>query len=268
MSEADGTWVYAVVSPGDAGSLAAIQLDRIRGVMGEPVRTLAGGMVTAIVGTVDLNLFGEEPLRRKLADLAWLETAARAHHQVIAAAADAGPTLPWRFATVYHGDKRVTELLEERGPQFAATLRQLAGSTEWGVKGYLMDQPSPPVTPPPSAGSPGTAYLMRRRTRLSARDDHQRQAQRDADEIYSALSRLSDTALLYAPQDQRLSGRSEVMVLNAAYLVPHAHAESFAAAVSDLAGRCPAVQLEVTGPWPPYSFIEPDRLAGAQEAAP
>jgi Gas vesicle synthesis protein GvpL/GvpF len=267
MSDADGTWVYAVVSPDDAGALAAIQPDGIRGVVGEPVRTLNGAMATAIVGTVDLNQFGEEPLRQRLADLAWLETAARAHHQVIAAAAESGPTLPWRFATVYQGDERVTELLEQRGPQFAATLRRLAGRSEWGVKGYLVDQPSPPVAPPPAAGSPGTAYLMQRRTLLLGQEDHQRRVQRDADEIYAALSRLADSALLYAAQDQRLSNRSEMMVLNAACLIPRAHAEGFEAAVTDLADRYPGVRLEVTGPWPPYSFVEPDRPAGAREAA-
>lgn len=268
MSGADGTWVYAVVSPGEAGSALGLRLSGVRGVTDEPVRTLNGGMVTAIVGTVDLDEFGEEPLRGKLENLAWLAEAARAHHRVIAVAADTGPTLPWRFATVYHGDERVTELLEERGPEFAATLRRLAGSSEWGVKGYLPDgRPDPSATPVAAAGSSGTAYLMQRRTMLRDRDDRQRRARQDAEEIFAVLSRLSESALRYAPQDQRLSGRSETMVLNAACLIPHERSEGFAAAVTDLADRYPGVRLEVTGPWPPYSFIEADHLAGTREAA-
>lgn len=264
MSDADGTWVYAVVPPDRAG----IHLNGIRGVMGEPVRALAGELVAAIVGTVDLGQCGEEPLRRKLEDLAWLETAVRAHHQVVAVVADAGPALPWRFAAVYHGDERVAGLLAESGPRFMAILRRVAGSAEWGVKGYLADPPSPPVTRVPAAESAGTSYLMQRRAVLRGRDDHQRWARREADDIYAELSRLSDSALLYAPQDQRLSGHSEAMVLNAACLVPHARAESFAAAVTDLADRHSRVRLEVTGPWPPYSFVEPDRGTGTREEPP
>jgi hypothetical protein len=44
------------------------------------------------------------------------------------------------------------------------------------------------------------------------------------------------------------------MILNAAYLLDSARREDFAAAVTALAGRHPGVRLELTGPWPPYSF--------------
>jgi Gas vesicle synthesis protein GvpL/GvpF len=57
-------------------------------------------------------------------------------------------------------------------------------------------------------------------------------------------------------------------VLNASYLVPHSRGDDFAAAVAELADEYPVLQLELTGPWPPYSFIEPDRPAGSPEAGP
>jgi hypothetical protein len=49
------------------------------------------------------------------------------------------------------------------------------------------------------------------------------------------------------------------MVLNAAYLVPAEGVAAFRAIVDDLAGRNEAdeVELELTGPWPPYHFVEP-----------
>jgi hypothetical protein len=44
------------------------------------------------------------------------------------------------------------------------------------------------------------------------------------------------------------------MLLNAAYLVDEQRDEDLTAAVRALAAKHPAVRLELTGPWPPYSF--------------
>jgi hypothetical protein len=41
------------------------------------------GHVAALVGTVPETDFGEDPLKQHLEDLRWLESAARAHHEVI-----------------------------------------------------------------------------------------------------------------------------------------------------------------------------------------
>ena len=44
------------------------------------------------------------------------------------------------------------------------------------------------------------------------------------------------------------------MILNASYLLDDERADGFAAEVADLAERHPAIRVEMTGPWPPYSF--------------
>ena len=63
---------------------------------------------------------------------------------------------------------------------------------------------------------------------------------------------------LHPPQSAQLSGRSESMVLNAAYLLDDDRAAGFAAAVEALSDRHPRLRLELTGPWPPYSFTAQD----------
>lgn len=52
------------------------------------------------------------------------------------------------------------------------------------------------------------------------------------------------------------------MVLNNSYLVPDGLTEEFTALVATLGERCPAVTLEVSGPWPPYSFTGPPKAEG------
>jgi hypothetical protein len=49
------------------------------------------------------------------------------------------------------------------------------------------------------------------------------------------------------------------MILNGAYLVPRAEATAFARLVEEQQRRHAGLELEVTGPWPPYNFAS---LAG------
>src|SRR5690349_13812840 len=118
MSSDDvAVWLYAVIR-GEA-------VDRIGGLLGvdgETVRRVDGNDLSAIVGTVHLEEFGEEALRRNLENLDWLAVKARAHDAVISAIARSGPVLPVRMATVYLDDERVEELLTTRCQDFIAAL--------------------------------------------------------------------------------------------------------------------------------------------------
>jgi hypothetical protein len=73
---------------------------------------------------------------------------------------------------------------------------------------------------------------------------------------HERLLELSIAGTVSRPHTRELTGRSEEMFLNAAYLVP-ADDESLREEVAAL-GRAYAplaLTLDVTGPWPPYSFV-------------
>jgi hypothetical protein len=226
----------------------------VTGVDREPVRAIEMGGLVAVVGTVHLDEFGEEPLRRKLDDLDSLEAIARAHHDVVAFTARSAPAVPMRLATVYRDDARVAEMLAERHDDVLLVLKQLAGRTEWGVKAYATNAAAAPAEAEATSARPGTAYLLRRRAQLSATDSARREMVRSVQDVHETLSGLAVAARLHAPQDPRLSGEAGRMLLNGAYLVDDEVAERFAAQVRDLSDRHPAVRLELTGPWPAYSF--------------
>ena len=72
------------------------------------------------------------------------------------------------------------------------------------------------------------------------------------------LSEHAAAAVLSRPHDRRLAGRDETMVLNASYLVPDERLDEFRGLVADLEGRYreAGLELELTGPWPPYHFVD------------
>ncbi|MFF0249239.1 GvpL/GvpF family gas vesicle protein [Streptosporangium sandarakinum] len=259
-----GTYVYAITRDKDAPGSAGLT-----GVAGTPVRTVADAGLVAYVSTVPLDRFGEEPLRRSLEDLDWVSEMARAHHRVVEAVAGTAPTAPVRLVTVYGGDEQVRELLRDRRKDFTALLSQVAGRSEWGVKAYARRETAPPpgeeatgATGAAGSDSPGIAYLKRRRASLRGREDAWRVAADQAEHVHTALSAVSVANRRHRAQDPSLSGREEAMVLNGAYLVDDDRGGEFAAVVDSLRGQ--GADIELTGPWAPYSFTALD--LGAADA--
>ncbi|MEV0129376.1 GvpL/GvpF family gas vesicle protein [Dactylosporangium sp. NPDC050688] len=225
----------------------------VAGIGDAPVRAVRAAGLCAYVSPAPTGVSGAGELRAHLEDPAWVARTAFEHHRVVAELAAAGPVVPAGLATVYRDDTRLAATLERYATGLTGALDRVAGRTEWGVKGYVRRGPAP--EPATTAGGSGTAYLERRRAELTAREHRHDDAVRDADAVHAALARRADAAHLHAPQDRRLTGEPEVMVLNGAYLVQDAQAEAFAAAVRTLGATYPGITLRLTGPWPPYSFV-------------
>lgn len=251
MSE-KGVWLYAV-----AAEPPATDLSQLSGVSGTAVRAIGAAGLTAVASDVPLDEFGESALRANLEDLAWLEAAATAHHGVIAMLANDLPVVPMRLATVYSSEANVRGMLGDRGDDLREVLRRTSGRREWGIKAYAA-QERDQAGGNRAASSSGAEYLQRRRDQLSAEKDIRRAALSSAELIHSALSSLAVAAALHPPQAPQLSGTKAAMVLNAAYLLDEAGDDAFCRTVDQLAKQHPAVQLQVNGPWPPYSFAALD----------
>lgn len=259
MAESSVVWLYAVLP-----AMPVSREDRPgAGVAGAPVRQIAGPGLTALVSDVPLSEFGAHALRANMEDLDWLEATARAHHQVIETAAALGPVVPMRLATVYSDDGGVLAMLSSHAEVLRACMARISGRLEWGVKAFAEPAGRPA---PAGAGSDGAvsgaAYLARRRSALNDAEDLRRASADEADSVHAHLSRLAVAAGLHPPQDPQLSGHRAPMVLNGMYLVDEADAGRFETAVHQVGREHPAIRLELTGPWPPYSFAAVDTGSG------
>lgn len=247
MSE-HSVYLYAIGEAAIADSLGDIE-----GVDEVLVRTVVEGPLAAIVASVDRERFSEQTIRSHLEDLDWLEKLARTHHEVVDRIAQTHSIAPVRMATVYHEDSGVSELLRQRRDELTETLDRIRGRSEWGVKGYAAPEvAAADDSPAVPENKPGTSYLMRRRTERSRVAHHRERVVEAADKLHHELAGFAVDHRLYPPQDPRLTGRRDEMVLNAAYLVDDAGAERLAQLVTAANGD--ELRLELTGPWAPYSF--------------
>ena len=260
------TWVYAITD-----RLVPEQLNGLIGVGGERVRAVSEAGLTAVVGSVDAEVFGEQARTTLLSDLASIERLGRVHHQVIACVAAENPVLPLRLATVYPSDQTVLARLRHSSAEFAVMLESFRGTEEWGVKVYVGadaeargDQavPGEAVTAAGEAQTSPEDGLASTADELSVPEDASgepvpgRDAEVRAEMIDRTLSGMAVATRRQAAAEPSRDGPENWLVLNAAYLLNSDRAGEFAAVARALAGTHTGMRADLTGPWPPYSFAD------------
>jgi len=237
-------WVYAV-----AAGLGTDQLNGLTGVAGEPVRVVTEAGLAAVVGSVSGAVFGEMSLTSLLTDLTAIELTGRAHHEVIAAAAARGPVVPLRLAATYPDDATVRLLLAERNAELTEMLNAFTGMQEWGVKVY--------VAPWAEAGEDGwPSGAARAPDHAPGLEWRWVTAEAWVEKIGQALNTMAVATRRHPAPDPRLVDQAGWMALNGAYLVSSERSAEFAEIAKALTAEHDALQADVTGPWPPYSFAD------------
>lgn len=252
-------YVYGVVAAGDAIEPA---LPGIAGA-GE-VTTVSRGDVAALVSPVPLAQFDEQPLREHLADPVWLERTARGHEAVLDAVGARHTVVPMRLCSIYRDESGIRTMLERESEGLRGTLERLDGRSEWGVKVFRIgaarvehDPVASSVTPSDKADA-GAAYMEGRRREQQQRRDGAHRLEETLALIHERLCARAGEGLVLSPQRPEVSGHAGEMMLNGAYLVDDTAREDFAAEVAELGRELASLGLELerTGPWPAYNFVD------------
>ncbi|MGW0229414.1 GvpL/GvpF family gas vesicle protein [Actinopolymorpha singaporensis] len=254
---ARGLYLFAIV-----GS-TAVDLSGLPGIVGgSSPRLVAHGDLAAVVADVLLSAL--DVREEEVTEDGPLARMAMDHDTVIRAVFDQTPALPLRLATVVGDEDAVRRLLEERSAEIRDLLARLADHQEWGVRLRREAGKSDPNAERERdrAGRPsGRAYLQARREALRASQEQRHAVRQAGDEVYRALAEHASDATRLS------SGGGAVLLLNATYLVPTSATDTFRGVVEKYATELQAggVQVELTGPWPPYSFAQV--TIGSQAAA-
>jgi hypothetical protein len=249
---AQARYLFAVARGLEKSALVATP-----GLRGAPLEIIEHRELQAVVCAVDLDEFGEDKLAHNLEDLGWLEEVARCHHNVVYVVASAGTVAPMRLVTICSDDESVRARIEDVYDDLSHALSRVQGRSEWSVKVYAPRQQTlaPDETERPASGA---AYLQRKREQAAQRRTSGERSIQVAEEINQALTESVTASRMLPPQDPRLTGREDMMILNGAYLVPNEDGEGFRNLVERLTDLHPALQIELMGPWPPYSFATLD----------
>ena len=206
----------------------------------------------AVTSRVALAEFGQAALAQRAKDTQWLEQKVRAHDQLLKAALASGPVVPFRFCTIVRSEEDVRQVLERHHDRIREALARLTGKKEWGVKVLLREGAEAPRNDVPS----GRWYLERKQNAARREAENRQHADERARKCHEQLASAADVSALL-PASQRAGERA---VLNAAYLVLDAGERKFHALIAAMDERLEpdGLTLEVTGPWPPYNFVNLD----------
>jgi hypothetical protein len=250
-----GCYLYAVVDGDGTGAG-----EGAGGVSSDGrVRLVPVDGLTAVVSDVDLEWLSGLSAATDIDESSPLTHAVCAHDAVVDAAFRAGAVVPMRFGTVLTDDTAAAALVRRHAPTLRAELSRLSGVREWGVKLVAVAHDNEDAAPDDEPVASGRDYLLTR-----SRDRASRAAAdaRLRDAVALVQHSLAGVALEVVAGPTRHDA-SMHLLLNESYLVPTSDEQRFLDACDELAGRAAdaGLQLERTGPWPPYHFVRID-LAG------
>jgi hypothetical protein len=172
------------------------------------------------------------------------------HEGVVEEVMGSRPILPVRFNTLFRSEESVIALLEERAEAFRSALERVAGKVEMGLR-VLWDPPEEAeaaTDQETGEGGPGTEYLHRRL-------NEERHLARFRAAGEKLIQELQTPFLPLAVERWLRRFPTERLLLTGAYLVDRDRVDTFREAIATAQQEFSRLRFLLTGPWPPYHFV-------------
>lgn len=256
----NATYVYCVVS--------APRRPRVPAARGLPhssaVRVLdVDHDLYLVVADVPTKEYGEAAINRRLSNLEWVSRAAVAHEAVVESFAEADAVVPMKLFTIFTNDRRAVERVLGDRRRISSVIRRVARQQEFGIR-VVLDRPaalrrraaSRRTDARTNSTATGAGYLARKKAERDAAVELVEHARETVAALYDRLASRSRQAKRRSASE--LPGEGGPLLLDAAFLVPRARARAFRAQAAREARTLAknGYGLTLTGPWPPYTFVQ------------
>lgn len=221
----------------------------------------------AVAGRVEQLEFGEEGLKKNLADFEWVKTRASLHEKIIERVMSSTDVIPFKFATLFNTDNGLKAMLEQYNQEFNAILQKLQNKEEWGVKVYcdkeklnesLINEDAEvlKIENEIKSASVGKAFFLKKKINELIENTLCEKIKECSQESFELLKELSFEARINRLLPKEVTGREDNMVLNSAFLVDREEVSDFQNMVDTLKihHEGEGFLIDCTGPWPPYNF--------------
>jgi len=234
-------YLYGITREGEGAVPGITGVDAAASVEALP----CGGLV-CWTSRVDKIEFAEN-LARNMENLEWLAEVSVRHQQAVAAIANSHDILPARFGTVFRTPASLTADVQKNKALLVHDLKRNSGCEEWGVKVFGL-QAQPQVA---AGAKSGRDYLQAKAAALLA------EAPRTADaEVQRFVRALEGVAVEAAAGAGAVSRGQRGLHWQGSLLVKRSQRgklqQLMARFSQDWEGER---RIELSGPWPPYSFV-------------
>ena len=235
--------------------------------LGNNLYSICNNGLYAVAGRVEQLEFGEEGLKKNLADFEWVKTRASLHEKIIERVMSSTNVIPFKFATMFNTDNSLKAMLEQYNQEFKAILQKLQNKEEWGVKVYcdkeklnesLINEDAEvlKIENEIKSAPVGKAFFLKKKKNELIENTLCEKINDCGQESFELLKELSFEAHINRLLPREVTGREDDMVLNSAFLVDKDEADNFQNMVDILKMHCEGkgFLIDCTGPWPPYNF--------------
>ncbi len=225
--------------------------------------------IYAVASKVKKSEFGEENLKKNLANLEWIKEKANIHEKVIEGVMKGTCVIPFKFGTIFNTEDSLKAMLDEHAQDFKANLKNLEGKEEWGVKIYCdMEKLKGSVIKEEAeilkiekqinSVSSGKAYFLKKKKEELIKGAVNKRINEYGQDSFELLKGLSLEARINKLLPKEVTEKEEEMVLNSSFLVNRSKVTNFVQAADGLRAKYNAkgLNFDCTGPWPPYNFCE------------
>ena len=212
------------------------------------------------VADVDAREYGEAAINQRLSNLEWVSRAAMGHEAVLEALASRSTVLPMKLFTIFASDERAIADVARNRVRLDAAVKRVAGHDEFGVR-VVLDATAAAAGQRRDAAAArrsasGIGYLTQKKAQRDAATERAAHARDTVAELYDRLSRRARLARRRSASE--LPIENGPLLLDAAFLVPRPKARAFRAEVAREARALArhGYGVTLTGPWPPYTFVQ------------
>lgn len=257
MASPKATYVYCVIAADRRPRLTRVPA----GLPGAgPVRLIDAEKGRFIaVADLPLDRYSEAAINRGLANLDWVSRVAVAHEAVVESFIASTAVLPMKLFTIFTSDDRALEHVRAQRARIAGLVRRVANQQEWGIRVVLdrtLAAAALPKKKTAARAGTGISYLARKKAQRDASSELASRAREAVAALFDRLAARSGDARRRAASE--LPAQGGPLLLDAAFLVPRTRATTFKALVAREARSLArhGYGLTVTGPWPPYTFVQ------------
>lgn len=251
-------YVYAIAGRGE------LRIPDAEGVDGRrDFAVIEEGALAALASRVDAAEFSQEAIDARAADLDWVGEIGWRHQQVIAAARESADAIPLGAFALFSSEDALRADLRGRSGELAGVLETIRGREEWTVQLDFEGEkweaavegraPSLAALAAEADGAPaGKAYLLRKKA-----EDARKNAAREARDavVREIEARMRDS--LRVPVVVELRQRPGGTIPQINVLLEKRRGDEIGALAGKLEDEYAreGVELRMTGPWPPYTFV-------------
>ena len=262
-------YLYGIAAAADA---KADVFDGIEGLEAKSsVITMKCGSLSAIVSRLDNPAFSPYMIRKSMKNNSWLKDQVRQHAGVLAEAKGMMTIVPLRFGTVFTSEKEVQSFVQKREKALLETLSRLKDKNEFGIRvlcdvdklGASISTSGSEFSQSISQLSPSVAEFIKGQLHMDDADFSYSSIEKAIESIVSRIDQPLQHFATEAISKNNGNGFATDLadvVLNSTYLVPLVQEKNFRSKITEIAQELNplGVTIEVSGPWPPYHFVDID----------